>query len=102
MLLSNTYPPLLAAIGRIGSGKHLWTGRHSWHADVRSEVKLTARARFTVHPNTASHFLNQSRSNSQSQPHTAVLTRRRAVGLGENIEDQPLTFHRYSNAGIGD
>ena len=45
---------------------------------------------------------DQLAADRQAQPRAAVLAGRRAVGLGEGLEDAPLHLRRDADAGVGD
>ena len=74
-------------------------GRSS-HALAKCEVKSAACAKFTVYPDAAAHFSHQSGTDGQTQSHSPVSSRRRAVGLGKNVEDRLLFLGRYPDSRV--
>ena len=65
-------------------------------------MKSTSLPYYTFDPNLSAHKLDQSSGDGQPQASTAVLARRRAIGLRERLEDSLLLLCRNPNARIGD
>ena len=65
-------------------------------------MKRAADPRLAVHPDAASHQLDQALRDRQSQPRPAVSPSGRGVRLLERLEDQRLLVRRDADAGIAD
>ena len=52
------------------------------------KVEFAARAEFAIHPDASAHFFNQPATNGQTESHSPVYPRRRAIGLRKHVEDR--------------
>ena len=65
-------------------------------------MKSAAFAGLAFHTNMPPHERDQPAADGQPQSRAAKATCRRAVGLGERLEDLSLMLWRYTDAGVAD
>jgi hypothetical protein len=99
-------------IGRRVPDRHLPEKRHprvlsSWlghrrppNLERHREMERAALAGLTLEPEAAAQQCDEARRNRQTQAGSAIVARRRAVGLHEGLEDRRLLFSRDTDPRI--